>query len=163
MRKIAQFKIQEMSFVLVAIVLFFVISGLFFLAIYYRNLKNKVTNLEEEQAVLIAQRLANYPEFSCGSLCLDADKLIVMQNRKAYRNFWPVETIEVRKIYGSGKLVECKQENYPDCNIFKIFDSGKENIRKVSSFVSLCRKEEVNDLIYHKCEIAKILIGYKIK
>ena len=159
--KKAQFKIQEMSFLLLAIVLFFIISGLFILAVYYRNLKNKASNLNEKEAVLIAQILANYPEFSCGSLCIDADKLIVMQNKRAYENFWPVETIEVRKVYPPGNK-KCNLENYPDCNIFKIYDSGKQ-VRKVASFVSLCRKDRINEITYDKCELAKILIGYEMR
>lgn len=161
--KKAQFRIQEMSFILLAIVLFFIIAGLFFLAVYYRNLKNAATSSVEEEAILIAQILANYPEFSCGSLCVDADKLIVMQERKEYIDFWPVETIEVRKIYPSEDWIECTEENYPNCNIFKIHDSKNQNIRKVSSFVSLCRKERENEITYDKCELAKILIGYEVK
>jgi len=160
--KKAQFKIQEMAFILLAIVLFFVIVGLFFVAIYSRNLKNIATNAEEGQAILIAQVLAEYPEFSCGSLCLDADRLIVMNKRRKYTNFWPVETIEVRKITKEEEK-ECTLENYPDCNYFKVHNSETENIRKVGSFTSLCRKDITSGQTYDKCELAKILIGYEVR
>ena len=162
MIKKAQFKIQEMSFMMLAVVLFLIMAGLFFLAVYYRNLQKLATNQDEENAVLTSQQLAYYPEFSCGSLCIDSDRLIAMQDRKAYENFWPVESIEIRKVYPSGAKVDCSRTNYPDCNSFSVFNKGG-NLRKVSSFVSLCRKEKVNDMAYTRCELAKITIGYEVK
>jgi len=162
MKKKAQLKIQEMSFILVAIILFFALAGLFLFSIYYRNIQEKVTEQGKKNAVLIAESIGSLPEFSCGELCVDADKLMVMQDRKQYNSFWPkdITKIEVVKIWPKNSEI-CNEENYPNCGDFLIYDS-EENTRQVSSFVKICRKEK-KEQVYEKCELGKILVGYRVE
>jgi len=56
--KKSQLRIKQMSFMLLAAVLFFVLAGMFFLMFSYSNLKNKATDLNKQQALTIALRLA---------------------------------------------------------------------------------------------------------
>ena len=64
--KKAQMKIQQTAFVLMAITLFFVLIGIFILVIRFSGLKESATELQEKNAMLLATKLANSPEFSCG-------------------------------------------------------------------------------------------------
>lgn len=159
MRK-AQLKIQEMAFMLMAVIIFFVMAGMFFLVIIYNDIRNQADVLEKESAVSTAVDLANTPEFSCGYLCIDADKLIVMKDREAYENFWPITSLTVVKVSDEEKI-ECSEQNYPYCNYFKIYNKEAENEQGVETYVSLCRKEKIDEYVYDKCEIGRVIVGFE--
>ena len=160
--KKAQLKIQQMIFMLLAVVLFLIIAGLFYLSIRVQSIRERAYDLEAQEAVSAAMRLADSPEFTCGKAgCVDADKLIVILERPEYSGFWPVDAIKIVKVFPSyEKEIICDKNNYPDCNVFNVWGTG-EDVVYVSSFVSLCRKEEKNSFPYDKCELGKILIGVK--
>ena len=163
-----QLKIQQMAFMLMAVTLFFVLVGMFFLVVKFSNLKEDATGLCEKNAQLLATKLANSPEFSCGESfgsskvnCIDADKVMLLkENIAKYSGFWGVSNIEVRKIYPIEAEKTCELGNYPDCNIIKI-RSKEDTSAYLSNFVSLCRKESYEGTVYDKCELAKIMINYE--
>jgi len=183
-----QMKIQQTSFMLVAITVFFVLVGLFVLIFRYSGIKDSASLLEEDNARLLVTKLANSPEFSCGNAfgtakvdCIDADKVMALKrNSGIYEGFWGVSNIEIRRIYPkSEENIECTLDNYPDCNIITIKE-GELTGYTVSNFVALCRKEynaeeevEVScsscypattsypEIKYDKCEIAKLIISYE--
>jgi hypothetical protein len=162
-KKKGQVKMQETAFMLLAVVMLFIIAGLFFIVIRYRNLYKTANLFEKEKALSTVARIADTAEFSCGEpLCIDTDKLIVMNNREAYAEFWPVTSLSVRKLSQEGEI-ECNKVNYPDCNFFKIY--GGEEAETLATFVSLCRKEkdENTGYWYDKCELGKIIAGFEIK
>src|SRR3989338_9802156 len=102
--------------------------------------------LEEENAMLLATKIANSPEFSCGNAfgttkiaCIDSDKMIVLkENINKYSNFWGVSNIEVRKIYTDSKDAVCNLGNYPNCNVIRL-QSQEIKGTPMSNFVLLCR------------------------
>ena len=186
MVKKGQLKIQEMSFMLLAVMLFFILVGLFLLSISFSGIKESATELCEENALLLASKIANSPEFSCGESfgttktnCIDADKVIALiENSDEYKNFWGVSNIEIRKIYPEFSTeVLCKRENYPNCNVMRIFPEEEIEGVYVSNYALLCRKEyfkglvgggcdseeieTVEEIIYDECELAKIMINYE--
>jgi len=163
--KKSQLKIQEMSFMLLAIVIFFILAGLFFISIKQKEIYKKAEYLEKEKAKSSVAKLAETAEFSCGKpLCIDVDKLLVMQNRTDYNKFWPVKSLSIRKVFPKNNTeIICNKNNYPECGIFKIYDAGLKNIETVSSFVVLCRKESEQGYFYDKCELGKIIAGFEIK
>ena len=166
--KKAQLKIQQMAFMLMAVTLFFILVGLFVLVIRFSGLKQSAEILEEENAVLLLSKLANSPEFSCGESfgtktnCIDSDKVMVLKEHIGkYFDFWGVSNIEIRKIYPDMPETECNLGNYPDCNLIKITSTELKGVG-LSNFVSLCRKESFEGEIFDKCELAKIIVSYKI-
>lgn len=162
MRK-SQLKIQQMAFMLVAVVLFFILAGVFYMVIFSRDLHTQATMLEKDNAVETANILASSAEFSCGSYCIDADRAMVLGKEKAYENFWKVSSIEIRKVYpGNTEEVLCTSANYPNCNLIKVYDKPGST-GSASSFVSLCRREKEGGYVYYKCELAKFIVGYNIK
>ena len=168
--KKSQLKIQEMAFMIVAVILFFILVGLFAVSILYKNLQESATQINEEKTLSAIQYLAGSAEFSCtGSKvnCIDEDKLLVMLNRKAYSDFWSFSSLKVIKQSGFDKseasMKKCNIQNYPDCDLFVVQDKKILNERTTSSFVALCREKYENNYNYDKCEIAKLVAGSEMK
>ena len=104
--KYGQMKIQQTAFMLVALTLFFVLVGLFILGFRLSGFKQSATELNADNARLLVAKLAESPEFSCGSSygtgrvnCVDFDKVIVLKDKiNDYKNFWGVEDIRIKKV-----------------------------------------------------------------
>ncbi len=169
--KRGQLKIQQMTFMLIAVTFLFILVGIFFLSIKLYNIKEIATSLEEENAMLLVSKLANSPEFSCGNSfgakegsCVDFDKLMVLKDRiNKYSEFWGVAEIEVRKIYPDEGNVLCNKNNYPDCGIIQILKTDANTAPATSNFVSLCRKEKSEDNVYDRCELAILIVSSEVK
>jgi len=169
--KKGQMKIQQTAFLLIALTLFFVLVGLFVLGFGLSDLKKDVSNLGEKNALLLASRLANSPEFACGNAfgtgmldCIDGDKVMMLKkNSNIYKNFWGVSNIEIRKLYPDhGREIECTiPETYPNCNVIKIVDKDRTGFSD-GPFVSLCRREIVDGEVNYMCELAKLLVSYEL-
>lgn len=161
----SQLKIQEMAFMLMAVVILFVLAGLFFASVVYKNMYKNANLLSKEKAVSTVAKIADTAEFSCGKpLCIDTDKLLAMKDKRAYDGFWPVTSLSVLSVFPKQGLVECTQNNYPNCSSFKIYKENLENEETVATFVSLCRQEKnENGYLYEKCELGKIIAGFEPK
>ncbi len=86
--KKAQFKIQQMAFMLIAVFLFFILVGLGFVGYQVKSVRGNYDQLQKDQAISSLQVLTDLPEFSCGYLCLDEEKLTVMsRGLEDYRKF----------------------------------------------------------------------------
>ena len=80
--KKGQVKVQQMAFMILGLTLFFVLVGLFALSFVFSGIKDSKNLLDEQQATLLVQKLANSPEFTCGTAfgtektnCVDLDKV----------------------------------------------------------------------------------------
>jgi len=156
-----QLKIKQMSFMLLAVVLFFIIVGLFFISFSFSRLKQDATTLNKENAIATALRLAGSPEFSCGKdYCISLDKAMALRGMSSYSGFWGVSSIEIWKLSGNRN---CTISNYPDCDVIVIANNKDANQILTPLFVSLCRKEVENNAVYDKCELGKLLVGYKVE
>lgn len=170
MVKKAQIKIQQMVFMLVAVTLFFALVAMFIIMIKFSGLNEDATRLEEKNAMLLATKLANSPEFSCGQVfggdktnCIDEDKIMVLKNNMIdYVGFWgkDISNIEIRIIYPVEETILCTAGNYPNCNVIRLFSDEVAGYGQ-PNFVSLCRKENIEGEIVDKCEIAKLTINYE--
>lgn len=163
-----QMKIQQMMFMIVAVTFLFMLVGIFFLAIKLSTVKQTATALGEEGAKLLVSKLANSPEFSCGNAfgpktsCVDFDKVMALSDISGYSNFWGAAKIEIRKIFPAGNTT-CSFGNYPNCEIVKILDRKVNSLPPSSNFVSLCRKEKSERMIYDKCELALLMVSSEDK
>lgn len=163
--KKGQMKIQQMAFMVIALFIFFLIAGLFFLNFQLRNLKSDATILNKETAISSLEVIASMPELSCDSrrsLCLDEDKLKILSEGagSTIKDLWPVESVEVYKVYPSfSSVIECPAT---DCNYYNIYKSVQTNTTKYSTYVSLCKKLKSSGYVFEYCEIAKLIVGMKI-
>lgn len=162
----AQLKIQEMAFMLMAVVIFFILAGLFLVVIKYREMYQVAGVFEKEKALSTISKITDTAEFSCGKpSCVDTDKLVIMQERESYSGFWQVDSLSVRKVFSKQEReIVCNKNNYPDCNLFKIYDKQVESEERISTYVSLCRKEQTDEgYWYEKCEMGMIIAGLEVK
>ena len=162
--KQGQMKIMEMSFMIIGLVVFFVIVGMFVLLITTSSFRQKANEAKQENAILLVSKIADSPEFSCGeTLCVDTDKLIVLKNSSAYRSYWAdISGLVVKRIYPeTNKGVECYLVNYPQCDTYTIMPP-KGNVSLQSSYVNLCRREYKNGYPYEQCELGKIIAYLKV-
>lgn len=163
--KKSQLRIQEMAFMLVAVILFFVLVGLFAFSIFYYNLQKSARQIGEQRTLTSITNLADSPEFSCGKSkvnCVDFDKAMALMGNKNYENFWPFSSLEIVKLSAFNKnekdMKKCNLENYPDCERLVIYDKKSLEESTIASFIALCRNEFENNN-YQRCEIAKLVAG----
>lgn len=166
--KKAQMKIQQMAFMLVAVLVFFVMVGLFLLKIRLGGLEETGSELEQENAILLASKLANSPEFACGeafgskrSNCVDFDKVMFLKNNiDKYAEFWGVNNIELKITYSvGGYRRDCTMENYPHCDRIVLVE-GPITGYDVSTFVTVCRKETLGENVQDVCNLGKLFVRY---
>jgi len=161
-----QLKIKQMIFMLLAVTLFLILAGLFFISIKVVGLQKEVIELKRDKAAGLVEKISGNPEFVFDGKAnaIDSDKLMILKTQTEYlsivngkrKTFWGVDGIIVRKIYPLEEDIECTNENYPDCNLIKIFTNS--NSAPISSFVSLCSKKNVNGINQDYCELAEVMI-----
>jgi hypothetical protein len=153
--KQAQLKIQQMAFVLVAIVIFFVLVSLVYFSIRMNSLKKTASSLEDQKVYKLVQKLSSIPELryaGCAS-CVDMDKAILLKNRTTYQGFFGLDYLSFEILYPKKLAKECSVGNYPDCN--KIILINTPNFGTTSdAFASLCRYDQQIKSI--KCELGII-------
>jgi len=164
--KRGQMKIQQMAFMLMAVTLFFILAGLFLVTIRFSGLKQSAEDLNAQNALLLASKVADSPEFTCGDAfgktrtnCIDTDKVMALEsNINKYSGFWGVDGLEILWVYPL-ETEECTPENYPNCGKMTVVPERQGNWTSKSNFVSLCRKELSDDnRIYDKCDVGRIIV-----
>jgi hypothetical protein len=155
---------------ILAVFLFFVLVGVFALSIVYSNIYEEANRIKEDRTLSAITSLADSPELACISAksnCIDGDKLITFIDNNRYEKFWPFSSLRVIKSSGFGKddseLVRCNFANYPDCDIFEVYDKDVSNERAIASFVAFCRKEYENSYTYDRCEMARVIAGTELQ
>ena len=157
-----QFKIQQMVFIIVAIIILFGIVSVFFVSIKFGSLKSDIEDLKKEAVLTQVRKMAGTPEFiwlasdDCSS-CVDMDKIFLLKERNSYKGFWvDVSLLKVSRVYPTYDSQECTPQNYPKCNGVTLIDKG--NFEGYESFVSLCRFDD--SIKQTKCELGKIIMGF---
>ena len=156
--KKAQVKIQEMAFVLVAVVFLFALLFLFFARFQSSQIQERVTEVREARTITMLRVVTSFPELRCsksfGSAseinCIDKDKLMVfdesssMQNK--YSSIW-------RSVFISKITID---EIYPQDESYIIYDNSNagDSIITYSTYIPLC-EETINKL---NCVVAKVRI-----
>lgn len=162
--KASQLKIMEMSFMILALFLFFVLVALFFLSSFTYNLKKEANILYQEGTITTLGRLADTTEFNCGKhLCIDLDKVMALKSMDSYDEFWQFAGLKIKRLYPpiEGEI-ECSSSRSENCNTFTIKSLGS-NKASDWSFVSLCRIESREGNPYKKCELGIIIGETEIK
>jgi len=151
MNRIGQLKIQEMAFVLMALMIFFALVGLFFIKIRSAGLQNQAEDTKQEVAQRLVLVLANTPELAWGGCanCLDLDKALMVrkyENKdKRYSELWKLDFLALEILYPLQKEGECELGNYPDCNMLVLINESKNFGTSAKSFVSVCKRDSFND------------------
>ncbi|MEK6855875.1 MAG: hypothetical protein AABX66_01815 [Nanoarchaeota archaeon] len=157
-----QLKIQEMAFVLVAIVIFLGLVALIFFSIRLNNIKNEAATLKEEQAAALVRHISGLPELSwdCPG-CIDLDKAIALKNSKdiSLNNFLELDYLMIEILYPLQKKGNCVIGNYPDCSQILLINDTKDFGVASSAFVTLCRWQ--SDKQQEVCALGKVYAAGK--
>lgn len=139
----AQLKIQEMAFVLVAIMIFFALLALVFFSVKMGSYKETAANLQEEQASLLVRHISGIPELSWGCPgCIDMDKALALSisNHQDFARSIELDYLMLESLYPDSNPRECNLAVYPDCSKITIISSSNSSFGTASSaFVNLCR------------------------
>jgi len=160
-------KIQEMAFVLVAIMIFFAIVGIFYIKIGFNGFSGDIQQQRAEAAMELVRKIASTPEFGftkngemiCDS-CIDTDKVMALKNMSAYKGFWNIDFFRLDYVYPQKKNIECSYGTYPNCSTITLSNAVNHET-PATAYVSLCRNEYANNQLYTKCELGKVEISAK--
>ena len=138
----AQIKIQEMAFVLLAIVLLAIIAFVFFMRFQSGNIANAAEEAKQKTAISMLDKVASLEELSCsqGEICIDEDKAAISKTKNLGDLFQGIKKVEVKKLYPSEESIV-------------IYQSGQGN-QSYSTFISLCKQEKVGYSFEWHCGMA---------
>jgi len=162
--KIADMKIMQMTFMILFVFIFFTFAVLFFVATQSGKINENFNVLQKESAIASIETIANMPELNCDSsrtMCIDEDKIVVFGSiSNSYRNFWPVASIRVRKLFPkSAKDIKCPAAN---CTYYEIYNSNQTNYKSEGTFVSICKIVRNEGVAQEICELGRLDVGVKI-
>jgi len=160
-----QMKIQQMAIMIIAVFFFFVLVGLFFLGIMFKDVGSGAEQLHKEQAISSLRVIADMPELnydSSWSMSLDKDKLRIMSGEfgEVYDLFWPVASVGVYKVYP--RFNEVKECPGVGCNYYGVYDNGQSDVKTYSTYVAICEKVRESGSTYDDCEVGKLVVGVNI-
>ena len=110
-KKKAQIKIQEMAFVLVAVIVLFGFVLIFFTRFQVVSLEKTASEVRREQAINMLHTIAAMPELRCskgGEInCIDVSKLGAFTKvRTKYNDLWKnafITKVEIKYFYPEGR------------------------------------------------------------
>ena len=159
-----QLKIQQMAFILVALMIFFSIVTLLYFSIRLANLREDVELLREQEVIETVRKMSGTAEFAftaedC-SACIDLDKVLMLKERPSYKGFWKnIALLQIARVYPFyGNEIECTRQNYPNCDKITIVEENKGLIGH-SAFVALCGYDK--SFSTNKCELGKIIMAFE--
>ncbi len=150
--KKAQFKIQEMAFVLVAVIVLFGIVMIFFARFQLAGIQKSASELRKEQAIVTLHTIAAMPELRCSSggeiNCIDIDKLEgFMTVRNRYYFLW-------KNAYFSQVRIE---QFYPEGQEYILYVEPEQDSVSYSTYLPLCKQGKFD----YECTIGKITVSSK--
>lgn len=162
--KSGDMKIQQMTFMILFVFIFFSFAGLFFVSIQKSKINENYNTLQRESAIASIETISNMPELNCDStrtLCLDEDKIITFASiSKSYKNFWPVASIKVRKVYPKNvKNIKCPAVN---CSYYEVYNSNQTDVIEYGTFVSICKAVKNEGVVQEECELGRLDLGVKV-
>jgi len=166
--KLAQFQIQQMAFMIIAIFIFFALAAIFILQISLSDLEGSSADIRTEKAINFLSTIPSMTELSFDdscSNCLDKDKLTALSDfGTEYKRFFPLESLRAFKVYPvpeeniiDGDLT-CPSR---DCII--IFDTDSTSYQEYATFVPVCIKSRRQGVLREECEMWKLVGGIKLR
>lgn len=153
-QKKAQMKIQEMAFVLLALVLLAVIGAMFFLKLSQNKMMESAQELRTKTVLSLLDRISNLPELecfckpSCKANCIDENKMefmkTIMPQEKLDLLFQGISSAKVIRVY---PLSDSGNE-------IQLYTGKPSNASYQRTFINLC-KYELSSFDY-TCSIALI-------
>jgi hypothetical protein len=143
--KKAQLKVQQMAFVLVAIVIFFSLVALIYFTISLTSLQKDAQVLREQEAKKLVRKMSSSPELiltsqgDCSS-CIDFDKAFMLSKSRPQfpnyaKNLLNLDYLVIERIYPEPTIELCTFEN-KNCRELVIINDENYGAAE-SAFVTL--------------------------
>lgn len=150
--KKAQMKIQQMAFMLVAIMIFFAMVAIVYFTIAMAKLQGTADDLRDQEAKELARQMSGTPElsFSQGgsseSSTIDLDKAYLIAKDGGFRKkFWNLDYLMIERIYPGTPASRniCLPNNYPNCRELVLIDNTEGNYSgTMTSPIALARWDQ---------------------
>ena len=160
--KRGQMKVQEMAFVLVALMIFFALVALLYISFRNSSLHQSAREVSDERAQAAIRVLAAAPEIAWSECkgCVDEDKLFLLKERLAknvsVRTLSQYDYIALDIIYPPRTGGECMPGNYPFCNHTTVLKERSDYGIAFSSFVTACHWDATEREI---CELGTLSLS----
>ena len=132
--KRAQMKIQQMAFMLVAVMIFFSMVAIVYFMIVSSKISDTAEDLRQEEAKELARQMAGTPELmfskrsSPESSVVDLNKAIYLKQHRAYqKGFWNLDYLAIERVYPRpSRQNECDAENLGTCRFLTIINNTQD-------------------------------------
>ena len=161
-----QMKIQEMAFVLLAVVFLFVLVLLMFTSFMNRETQKVAIQQREARTISFLEVISGLPELRCSSsfsstseaVCVDRDKLAFFDSNPAmqekYSVLWKnalISKIEVQEVYPITLPIASPAPSYI---VYNLANTADLSTRTYSTYAALCSEGDKGTT----CSIGKIKI-----
>lgn len=149
-----QMKIQEMAFVLLALVLLAMIGFIFFLRLSQQKLIESAETAKEKTTISLLEKIASMPELECyrKAACVDEMKAKMLNNQlflnPGLQNmFQGLNNVSIKRVYPPGGFIP-------------IYSKGKAN-STYSTFINLCQYKQIgsSSSFSYDCDVAMLIAG----
>ena len=160
--KKGQLQIQQLAFLVVAIFLFFIIVGLFFLNVSMGGIKASAQDLKTQKAISFLSTIPSMTEFNadCAN-CVDKDKLkAFVYFSKEYKQFFPLDSLRAIRMYPKPENFSLSDELIcPSSECMILFNSTTSEITEYSIFIPVCEISKRTGVLITDCELWKLIGG----
>jgi len=159
-----QLKVQEMAFVLIALMVFFALAAILYITIRGSLLEQSARDQSDEQALEAVRQIASTPEFTWSECkgCIDLDKVFLLKQQIArdasLQGLWDYDYIAVESVYPARVGGECTPATYPACNRTTVLLSQESYGVAASAFVTICRWDAQEQTV---CDLGKLYLSDK--
>jgi|GEM_PF-2904430 hypothetical protein len=166
--KSAQFQIQQMAFMIIAIFIFFALAAIFVLQISLSDLEGSSADIKTEKAINFLSTIPSMTELSFDDSCpncLDRDKLVVLSDFGVeYKRFFPLESLKAFKVYPVPEdNIVAGELNCPSRDCIVIFEGSNTSFQEYATFVPVCTKSRRQGILRKECEVWKLVGGIELR
>ncbi len=149
--KKAQMKIQQMAFMLVAVMIFFAMVAIVYFMIVLSRLEGTAADLQEEEAKELARQMAGTPELMFSKLSfpssssVDLHKALSIANDAAYKNkFWNLDYLAIERVYPppNEELCDPSGINIATCRYLTIIKNSNDLTGTQTAPIAIVRWDE---------------------
>jgi len=140
-------RMQEMAFVLLAIVLLAAIVFVFSMKLQSSSLKSEAEQLSQKRTLSLRDKIAAMPELKCARISgIDQDKAEILGRYGLKDQFQGLSAARIVRVYPSGEDIS-------------LYNSGKPGNYSQSTFVNLCRQEAIGENFAYNCGLALLVVS----
>lgn len=145
-----QMKVQEMAFVLLALVLLAMIGFVFFIRFSQQKLVESAEDVKAKTAISLLEKLTSMSELECygKTLCIDLDKAAAFSSSQKNENlFQNIDNVRIVRVYPSGSDIV-------------LYNKALAN-SSYQTFINVCQYKQMGLDFTYNCNIAMLVAGYK--